>query len=195
MVTLSKCRNWKVKSNDEQLHVLPMYTIAAQDEYGSEAQQLNKISSGTIEMLTKFPTIKRIKLKQNKSKEISNNSKNLVNQFEEKRNSDFKVGNSQISNDPQESIAIEEYYSDNEYCFKDSSMGGLAIALSHRSVLFECAKHEIHSTTGLKYPNRLNPSRISLVFYQHRSLNYPNHGYIREKCFFKKSKKSVDSKN
>lgn len=67
-------------------------------------------------------------------------------------------------------------FSDNLECFKDSQMGGVAIALGHGSVLFECAKHEMHSTTAVRTPNRVNPTRISLVFYQHRNLNRPKHG-------------------
>jgi len=69
-----------------------------------------------------------------------------------------------------------DIYTDNVRTFASDSQGGVAIALTHGSVFFEVAKRELHCTTALKKPSRQNPTRIGLVFYQHKNLHQAHHG-------------------
>ena len=84
----------------------------------------------------------------------------------------------------------------NENAFHDPEIGGVAIALQHGAVLFEVAKRELHATTGLRNPSRYTPTRISLVFYQHKNLNHKHHGWYEyeKKCEILRQKRLEKAK-
>ncbi|XP_066488229.1 methylcytosine dioxygenase TET2 [Tiliqua scincoides] len=110
---------------------------------------------------------------QNKDNQAANGLSNMLPGLNHNRTASQEGLNKTEALHPEDP---DDVWSDNEQSFLDPDIGGVAVAPSHGSILIECAKRELHATTPLKNPNRNHPTRISLVFYQHKSMNEPKHG-------------------
>lgn len=112
----------------------------------------------------------------NQSYETNTNSESSFTQTNISKESQDTFPANHCHNTHKDEPVCREVFTTNEDVFRDSRMGGVAISLTHGSLLFEVAKRELHATTALKRPDRSQPTRISLVLYQHKNLNRSCHG-------------------
>lgn len=176
----------------QQLHILSQYTIA--DDIRLTCMQHHNSQSvctttTTTMKLNKFPQVKRLRsrpllsMKRRQEMKRQSNSRLLQPRNGQEENcssnsyseSAFSCQSKPIwKHVTENNETVYEIESDNESDLKECS--GVGIELTHGSLLIECAKCEMHATTSVRNPNRLRPSRLSLVFYQHKKLNQVDHG-------------------
>lgn len=182
----------RLSITDEQYHILPGYSLVKTGGFEHE--------DGSIQVLNKFPQKKRLRkcrigsCKERKEAALEFKHSHKINQdlfqvtnintslVSVKSPDKSLVNESSFSSEIKKVVKytnerdelIYEVDSDNEDVLINGT--GIALALSHGSLLIECAKREIHASSSINSPNRLNPSRVSLVFYQHKNLKKPSHG-------------------
>ncbi|XP_016145013.1 methylcytosine dioxygenase TET2-like isoform X2 [Sinocyclocheilus grahami] len=140
------------------------------------------------------PNLNTLSMPRNKDLEINMHGVNGISQvfpplgtecFNPNQPPDLRLSNENILNpvvkqepltQTSEQKEKVDVWSDSEHNFLDPEIGGMAVAPSHGSIIIECAKRELHATTPLKKPDRNHPTRISLVFYQHKNMNEAKHG-------------------
>lgn len=195
VVSLNKPTHYWQEEGQHQYHVLPNYLVDTTNRAngGLGLTVLNKFRSRKRQRSSPVFKTRAGQAKGEDQKKVSAKRKStcggrsakLAKLANDSGLSCFSTGdrpifkypaNEKNPNCPQSRSFIYEFDSDNEDCFFDDQVGGVGIYLENGSVLLECARHEVHATTPLTKPNRLQPSRVSLVFYQHKNLDKPHHG-------------------